>query len=370
MLDRAYILHTASLTCRAANVAALDQVLRSCGQACSGASRVLVGQADPADLVGMPPDQLRGLYDLSPDKCPVPSYAARVPGVLSLQQLSNSLKHVLALADYAKESQPGVGGVGLVLEDDCLPVAASGLDGRLSAAARELRGVQGPAVCFLGAGGEEDGPGRSDLAPLDVGSAPPPACDSYLFNHEAAVALAAAYVPVRFPALEQLCHLCVARGVRVFRTPRDLFRDGSKTGGFVSSLNGGRNRLVFNDRFLALERRAQGQEEEEEEEEEALGDSVPDPKALGDSVPDPKALGDSVPDPKALGDSVPDPKAGPSEHPDLLVLLAAAAARRGRRARARDLYARALAGYEAQHCAVTSAWPFLGDYIALHGGDT
>jgi hypothetical protein len=315
-MDRAYILHTPSLASRAANVAALDQAIRACGG--HNLARVVVSSAEPADLARLPREQLAALVDLAPDRCPVAAYRARVPPHLGLPQLSNAIKHLSALADYAREGAS----VGLVLEDDCLPVPGTGLDGRLSAATGALLGVQSPALCLLGvspAGPAEGEQGR-ELEPLDLSSGPPAACDSYLVNRAAAAALAAAYHPVRFPALEQLAHLCAAGGVRVFRTRVALFRDGSKTRTFVSSLNGAGNRLVFNDRYLALE---QGNEEEQDQE-------------------------------------------GDREHPDLLVLLAAGAARRGRRGRARELYARALAGYEAQHCAVTSAWQFLGDYIALH----
>jgi hypothetical protein len=168
---------------------------------------------------------------------------------LHVRQISNSLKHVLALRKAGALDAAG-GGFALVLEDD----AAFG-DTAHEAIARAVRDAPPDAdLIFLGLpSARTPGAGMASPAlfdnPLDVfRNHVFPCCESYLVKPAAAARIAAAYMPIRFPTACQLTYLARRRVFQPYAVVPNAFVDASKLGLTPSSLDAN-NQLLWNQAY-------------------------------------------------------------------------------------------------------------------------
>lgn len=249
---------------------------------------------------------------------------------LHVRQLSNSLKHVLAL----RKAGALLGGsqrFALILEDD----AAFG-NTMVEAVTRAVRDAPADAdLVFLGQpSSRQCEPGVQSPAlfdePLEVFKNHVfPCCESYLVTPEAAARIAAAYMPIRFPTACQLTYLARKGVFRPYAVVPNAFVDASKLGVTTSMLEAN-NQLLWNQTYCRAD----------------LMLSAPgsyDPKQYDE-----------------LWRQQPF-----KDHPDALVMHARHLERRGDFKGAMDAYARALEGFEKDGCIVNSTSQWLKSYMAL-----
>jgi hypothetical protein len=294
--------------------------------------------------------QQQPIVDVEPSHVADPSMRALLRS-LHLRQISNALKHVLALRKIAAAgAESGAAPrFALVLEDD----AAFG-DTMPEALARAARDAPADAdIVFLGLpSGRAAAPGFASPAlfddPLAVfGSHALPACESYLVTPAGAARIAAGFMPIRFATPTQLTYLARGGLFRAYVAVPNAFVDSSKLGVVVSSVETN-NQLLWNQPYCRADALVRGN---------APPADVPcEPPLPPGTEPTYQAVYD------ALWEQQPF-----KTHPDVLVLHAEHLARTGRVDEALDAFARALQAFEAGGCVVNSTSAFLARYMALHG---
>lgn len=252
---------------------------------------------------------------------------------LHLRQVSNTMKHVAALARIVA-TPLNTTRFSLVLEDDALfgdnVVAALGY--AVSDAPYDAD------IVFLGLPSTKQPPSNGgavfDNALTLFGILP--ACDSYLITPSAAAKLSAALLPVRFPTNVQMTYALKNLGLRAYVAVPNVFVDGSKLGVFTCSVDAN-NRLIWNQHYCRME---------------TIVKNVGGYNVAAGAESDAEFQRAWAEQPF-------------KDHPDVLALKAAHLVRMGRHAEAESVYAAALQVADRNGAIITNASELLRNYIAL-----
>lgn len=182
---------------------------------------------------------------------------------LHIRSLSNLMKHYQAILDAASRGvdaagppkapeAPKVRRWALILEDDAM-FNAETLEGAIR---RTMESAPDDAdLVFLGLPStrKPDLDGRIVFDDLNehVKVQMLPACDSYLVSLDAIEKLAQNFLPARFITNLQLTWLLRNKNLRAYSAVPNVFVDGSKLGGFTSSLTPN-NHLIWNHVYCQL----------------------------------------------------------------------------------------------------------------------
>jgi hypothetical protein len=162
------------------------------------------------------------------------------------------LKHAEALKNIAEYGDPGR--LHLVLEDDSVLSDAEQL--RALLARRPSDGAADVTFACLNVqreGGDDDGRGVVDVDMLFKSAFVLPACNAYFVTPKAAKIMMPHVYPIKLPWNAQLAYVLHRAGasLTVNSAEKCVWRDGSKSGHFVSALNND-NALTQNDSYNAL----------------------------------------------------------------------------------------------------------------------
>lgn len=166
---------------------------------------------------------------------------------MHINQLSNTLKHKVALEMIVKNSNDGE--INLVLEDDILH------EERVCFALDRLFGMLPSKydLLFLGMPTTTDKVDKSKFIFQDTHELFKvlPFCDSYIVSHSAASKLLTKYKPIKFVNNVQLGYAADSLDLSTIQCIPNVFIDGSKFGMFLSKLSPN-NMLIFNNDYNQL----------------------------------------------------------------------------------------------------------------------
>ena len=178
-----------------------------------------------------------------PLKAHVDLYKRLSRRTLSVQQVSNALKHMTALRMICETSSHYPDAAHVVLEDDVIfneRTVIETLKTTLAAAPVDAD------LVFLGLPSIHSGtPSGIIFDPLERVFKVLPCCDSYAITPKAAAAMLDAYLPLRFATQVHLSYLVATLGLRAFICSPSVFIDGSKLGVYMSSVEQN-NALIWN----------------------------------------------------------------------------------------------------------------------------
>lgn len=312
-----YVVHSTVLESRKSNYVDLVRVLGTNPRI--KVQAVVVTPHDPKDITQNDIQQLVNLSKLNDNSI----WDSQIIN-MHVNQVSNALKHMRALTAIS-QAQDAENTLHLVVEDDVM--YPSDVDQKLLQLARVLPDTHG--ITFMGLPGKPAEDDKFSFAPALTMLPMLPCCESYIASPEAAKALLAHFVPIRFTANKQLTYAAVKAGVTIQQSVPNVFSDGSKVGKFCSSLtpNSG---LIFNTVWVAAWQLLQRK------------DATHDEYAAVE---------------RALASSDID------NHPDVLHMRARMVQKQGRYEEAHALFARADAAYTANQAIVNNESEFLAAYI-------
>lgn len=349
-----FVIHSAALKARATSVAKLRKIFGNGAKNWSRFDVVKFATIDAFEPADIPRDRIAEFAQVTAEGL-TPPYD-QLAGPLHLHQLSNALKHFVALQQIAELTAPGA--MGLVLEDDVIyneEALERGMADALDAADEANATTTADPCHILHLGLPSLADNKDERTRLEVVRDRYkciPSCESYLVRPNAARSLASGFLPVRFPTHIHLSWLmfepssgrhttAVGDGARLV-TP-SIFVDGSKYGTCSSSINAN-NRLTWNPWYIKMFNLIRG--------------SAASPAAPLESEDDRRRIRAEV---KRLHNAM-DFKT----HPDALYLVSLAHARLGEYEEARSLMESAMKAYESDGCILNRGSEFLNAYCDLH----
>lgn len=168
---------------------------------------------------------------------------------LSLLNVSNGLKHALALEKASKESSKY--DFFMILEDDV--IYGNNVLTNLQNVLDHIKTTSDVIdIMFLGF------PSLVPLTSPDISYIKAseyfklyPCCDSYLIKSDKIEKIAAAFLPLKYITNFHLSYICQKEELQTYMTSPNIFLDGSKYGSYLSSLDP-KNRLLFNPDFIKV----------------------------------------------------------------------------------------------------------------------
>jgi len=171
---------------------------------------------------------------------------------LSLEILSNSMKHLTALQKIAA-SDCGDDDINVILEDDVF-YNADDIHTKLVSFANDIRRVKSSGlwgglgngdmdVVYFGLPGEHKPNDSSDLTysyqNVFDSYETVIACDSYYISKKAATLLSKSFLPIRYPTNYHLSYMIETAGLgrSAYMCTPNIFTDGSKIGSYPSTIN-------------------------------------------------------------------------------------------------------------------------------------
>ena len=248
-----YIIHTKSLAVRKTMCEKLKNTLTN--GPWKNVTFKYITQFDPDDVAKMNPQSLIDLSQISADviNADIADELNKQLKPLTLQYLSNTLKHCAAIKSIMSNSSSTDEDYHIVLEDDVM-FNEGNVNSRLHNAIS-----QRPVDCdimFLGfpyvkMSENDNEPESLTCRPLMSVYKQLPGCDSYFITKKAASVLGQAFLPVKFPAHCQFTYLLQKLPLKSYTSTPNPFVEGSKLGSYVSSLNTN-NLLIYNPTFREL----------------------------------------------------------------------------------------------------------------------
>lgn len=332
----ACMIHSPSLlgAKRSRSVALIEQHI---APLCDNKKVALVTEFEASQVDASPHLQGLDMVDTDPARLPDPAFSGALRK-LSSRQVSNALKHRAALQHLERElgeQQPGRRSFGIVLEDDALFT-----EGVAASLKRVVTLAPADAdIVMLGLPSATEPPEGSTVFEDALAQFPVlPACESYLVTPKAARALAAAFLPVRFPTHVHMSYLCRRLGLKVYHSVPNVFVDGSKLGVYASAVETN-NQLVWNQGFCRMSSMLAAAQA-------ASGNASAEEKKAFEVLLDEQPFKD---------------------HPDVLAMRAKwAATCGGTPEEAEALFESALSAYDENACPVDGTSQFLRAYLDLY----